>query len=741
VIEENRQVYEFDEFRLDVTKRQLLREDEVVPLYSKAFDLLLLLVRSSGQDLSKDEILESIWPGQILEESNLTVNISAVRRALGEKAAQPRFLVTIPGRGYRFVANVHEVDFHPDGVLIATETISQVVVEEELDAGDSDTSIDPDMLRGRQPKQLVGVPPRGFFRRPFAITGLALAAVAIIVTVSYGIHAFRSSRAATHFSQIKMRQLTNDGQIVSAAISPDGKFYAYTNLQGGMESLHLGSVDGQTSIELREPGLVTYHDVAFAPDGRSIYYVMENDDRTVLYRLPTLGGVPVKLREDVPWFFSIAPDNQRIAFLRYVDGGKNTSVVISNVDGANERTVLTAPITRNMTTYCLAWSPDGSLIALGASRENDPSVCFMFLLSIDSGQLKQLSTVPWKTMGRISWLKDGTGILTIAAAPGPDEGSQIWMVAYPGGEVRRVVNDLNTYDFTLDVAADSSTALTSTHRQINNVWVAPANELRNSKQVTYGSLNRTDGLLGLDWTPDNKIVYTSANAQGGTIWIMNSDGSNRKELTPPGSDDTVPSVTGDGRLIVFLSHRSGGNEIWRTNIDGSEPKQLTKCGKNFDPTVSPDGKWVVYRSDCDGGRLWRVDINGGESQRLSNNAASWPWISPDSRLIACQYATDDGKTQLAVLSIDGGPPIKLFDIPPQANFRYAIRWTADGKAITYRDWGKGLWRQPLEGGPPQRLTGLPDEKIYSNGWSRDGKMFAFTRGVEMRDVILISNAK
>jgi DNA-binding winged helix-turn-helix (wHTH) protein len=57
--------------------------------------------QSNGRDLSKDEIIESIWPGQILEESNLTVNISAVRRALGEKAAQPRFLVTIPGRGYR----------------------------------------------------------------------------------------------------------------------------------------------------------------------------------------------------------------------------------------------------------------------------------------------------------------------------------------------------------------------------------------------------------------------------------------------------------------------------------------------------------------------------------------------------------------------------------------------------------------------------------------------------------------
>jgi len=149
---------------------------------------------------------------------------------------------------------------------------------------------------------------------------------------------------------------------------------------------------------------------------------------------------------------------------------------------------------------------------------------------------------------------------------------------------------------------------------------------------------------------------------------------------------------------------------------------------------------VVYRSNCDGGRLWRVDINGGGAQRLINNAASWPWISPDSKLIACQYATADGRTQLAVLSIDGGPPLKLFDTAPLANFRYAIRWTSDGKAITYRDWGQGLWRQSLEGGAPERVAGLPDEKIYANSWSRDGKMFAFTRGVEMRDVILITSA-
>ena len=133
-------MYEFDEFRLDVAKRQLLREGEVVPLYSKAFDLLLLLVESRGRDLTKEEILERIWPGQILEESNLTVNISAVRRALGEKASNPRYLVTIPGHGYRFIANITAVEDLPQGVLIETETVSQVVVEEEVDGDDAGTS-------------------------------------------------------------------------------------------------------------------------------------------------------------------------------------------------------------------------------------------------------------------------------------------------------------------------------------------------------------------------------------------------------------------------------------------------------------------------------------------------------------------------------------------------------------------------------------------------------------------------
>src|SRR5258708_10908630 len=133
MIDGQKPTFEFGEFRIDVMKRQLWREGQVVPLYSKAFDLLLVLAQNGGNLLTKDELLETVWPGQILEEANLTVTMSAVRKALGEKAAQRRFIVTIPGRGYRFVADLRT---EPVGVVIESETISQITVEEEDDDGD-----------------------------------------------------------------------------------------------------------------------------------------------------------------------------------------------------------------------------------------------------------------------------------------------------------------------------------------------------------------------------------------------------------------------------------------------------------------------------------------------------------------------------------------------------------------------------------------------------------------------------
>src|SRR5215471_7027684 len=107
--EERKYFYEFGRFRIDPVKRRLMRDGEPVRLTPKAFDTLLILVQSSNRTLEKDELMQMVWPDAVVEENNLNQNISALRRALGDTRDESRFIATIPGFGYRFVAEVNRV--------------------------------------------------------------------------------------------------------------------------------------------------------------------------------------------------------------------------------------------------------------------------------------------------------------------------------------------------------------------------------------------------------------------------------------------------------------------------------------------------------------------------------------------------------------------------------------------------------------------------------------------------------
>lgn len=109
-------VYTFEEFRLDPGRQILSRGDESVSLPPKAFEILLLLVESEGRTVSKNELMEKVWPDTFVEENNLTVNMTQIRKALGEKRGENRFVVTVPGRGYRFAAAVQAEKDTPHGI-------------------------------------------------------------------------------------------------------------------------------------------------------------------------------------------------------------------------------------------------------------------------------------------------------------------------------------------------------------------------------------------------------------------------------------------------------------------------------------------------------------------------------------------------------------------------------------------------------------------------------------------------
>lgn len=102
-------IFTFDSFRIDPVKRLLFQGDAVIPLMPKAFDTLLCLVENSGRIIAKDELLQEVWADTVVEENNLTQNISILRKVFGESPGEHRFIVTVPGRGYKFVAEVQRL--------------------------------------------------------------------------------------------------------------------------------------------------------------------------------------------------------------------------------------------------------------------------------------------------------------------------------------------------------------------------------------------------------------------------------------------------------------------------------------------------------------------------------------------------------------------------------------------------------------------------------------------------------
>lgn len=130
MIEENSSIYRFEDFELDAHKRLLLRNGQPVSLPSKALDLLLILIESQGRALTKQELMESLWADQIVEDANLTVTMSTLRKALGEKAGDHRFIVTIPGRGYRFIGELQP----GEALIVVQHTVSEILIEHEPDS-------------------------------------------------------------------------------------------------------------------------------------------------------------------------------------------------------------------------------------------------------------------------------------------------------------------------------------------------------------------------------------------------------------------------------------------------------------------------------------------------------------------------------------------------------------------------------------------------------------------------------
>jgi Tol biopolymer transport system component len=277
-----------------------------------------------------------------------------------------------------------------------------------------------------------------------------------------------------------------------------------------------------------------------------------------------------------------------------------------------------------------------------------------------------------------------------------------------------------------------------------SVWTVPADSPENAKQIAYG----IGGFRGdLSWAPDGRIVFESANAGASDLSIMNPDGSQQTPLLGDMIEKAItvdPAVSRDGRFIFFGSDLEGVRNIWRIDRDGSNPTRLTHGGGEDQPQSSPDGRWLVYRDISAGtSGLCKVAMEGGEPVRISDTIASNPSVSPDGRLVAAFRAHEEtASLRLALFSIDGGPPVRIF--PQPVRNLAVIRWTRDGKFISYVDTIDGVSNielQPVEGGQPVRFTNFRSDVIFGFDWSADGKQLACVRGIWKNNLVLISGLR
>ncbi len=685
-------------------------EKEPVPLARYAADVPTELEWIVKKTLAKDreERYQTI--------KDLTVDLRRLRQELEFKSKLGRSM-----------PSGEEMSYTPSGGQAAAT--ANVPASHTRDGGTNRTASSAEYLIGEIKRH------RG------SATLILSALLLVLAAASFGVYYFfMPGHPLAPFQNMSISRLTNTGRANGAAISPDGKYVVHVVSEAGQQSLWIRQVATSSNMQIVPPAEVQYSGLTFSRDGNFVYYVMtEKTPPAGLYQVPVLGGAPKKLVENVESSVALSSDGKRLAFMRWYPAEEEIALFVANVDGSKERKLATRKHPDYLTD--VSWSPDDKIIATPV-KTHDANGYYMSItgVRVEDGAEIPITTQRWPSVGRAEWVRDGTGLVTTAVDQ-TSRLSQVWYLSYPGGEAHRITNDLNDYK-TISMTADSSALVTVQKDFLSNIWIADGDG--NAGQANQITSSKYNGLSGLSWTPDGKIVYTSNASGNPDIWIMDADGSHQKQLTANAGANSYPSVTADGRYVVFVSDRTGMTVIWRMNIDGSNLKQLAE-GKVYNPSCSSDSRWVVYEKyDSSKWTLWKVSIEGGNAERLTDQDAEYPAVSPDGKSIAYLYTDEQANSQrkIVVVPFQGGQPTRTFDIPPTA--RGVIQWQGGGRALTYVDNHSGvsnIWRQPLDGSPPKQLTDFKTDQIFFFGWSRDGQQLAVSRGMMITDVVLISDLK
>ena len=574
---------------------------------------------------------------------------------------------------------------------------------------------------------------------------VGLAVVAVVVTgIGYGLYELFSRRAGdpgtTATSQpMEMTRLTRTGSAGNnSAISPDGKYVVYAQDDEGGHSLWLLQVSAARSVQIVPPSGEVLWKPTFSPDGEFIYYVSSTSDTgfNTLSRVPVLGGPPRRILDDLEGRVSFSPDGNQFVFLRE-ERTQSDMLVVADVDGSNQ-SVIASRTHPDEYHRDPVWSPDGKVVAAAGTQFGHKEFHLIAVPS-EGGAERTISSRIWGHIEVLAWLPDGSGLIMQAYC-----GSSVftlWEHPYPEGPARRITTDLNTY-YGVSLTSDGKSLVTQLVELSDALWVTSVEEASGPEKITPEGSSLV--YYGAAWTPDGRIVYSAKVGEGPDLWIKGEDGGKAMQLTSGGTSK-YPSVSADGRYVVFYSADADEDHIWRIGLDGGSAVQLTFGDGEVLPQCHPDGRWVLYLGVAsDGYALYKVPIEGGEPILISDRKLAWspPAISADGDKVVVVTYDENTDTQLTeILRIEGGESLRTLELDDSSDGRFH-RWSPDGRALDYvaeTGGAENIKSLPLDGGRTRQLTHFETEDIHSFAWAPDGRTLVLNRYLLTKDVVLLTN--
>jgi len=725
--------YAFDNFVVDAGKSVLSREGQSVPLTPKAFEILLVLVRNPGRVLKKEELIEEVWPDAFVDENNLPRNISSLRKALGEGPAEHKYIVTLPGQGYRFVAEVRQLE-SPNGAptraLLESVPLEPTKLEPTITVHEEVVKSEPATRKPRSINLLVVV---------CACLALALAISGYFLAQRW----LHSSQPTT--AQRKLWQLTFEpGLETDPSWSPDGRFVAYSSDQSGNFDIWVRSIGEGNSVQVTSSPA---HDWQpnWSPDGLSLVFRSEREGGG-LFVVPALGGSERKLcgfGYRPRW----SPDGSQVLFdsSAYIGAVKSKTFVIS-ATGGTPRDVLNDFVPQFVSTLLVAWHPDGSRLSVwGNHRQAGWSFWTVPLnggpplqSQIDTSVQSQLKEAGVRFINFL-WLPSANGLIFEGESQGV---RNLWKVKVVPSTLRWIdgLERITTgagKDTDIAVSSDGRKLAFSIRSERSRLWTVPFDPIAGKTTGTSQPLT----VAGMDalqpgLSPDGKmLVFRKRRADKEELWAKSlADG---RETLLTGADDfrrVNPILSNDGTRLIYV--RSGPAQV-ETDPQVSRTLALrATSGGDEQILTSPmqgrisltdwtlDGKWILMSSDLQTpGRvalalfpLEAAPRSETQMRVIASNPEYNLWqgrFSPDGRWISFNAfnATDPSVSTVYAISASGGEWIKLtegryWDDKP--------RWSPDGKAIYFVSNRTGffnVWRvrfDPASGKPLDQPTRVTD---------------------------------